>query len=386
MFFAAVLAGCGGGGGDSKPDNSNSSTQTTKQSRAQLKVEDTTLTFDRVGNVVKTKMSNVKGTITYKILSSTPSNVVQVDDSGQLQILRPGIAKVKVIDNSSIYESSEATFTIQVDKGVNNELAANSISLNALDAAGHLLVVRGQKGELRYYVDSGSEHLITVDDNGKVFATGRVGKARVRVHDSGNDYYLARDLLVDVELTSIDADILQFAALSSGYRKGLTLEPARLDKADTKSLSYEIIAMTPDDEVAEILNKETGILLIRNTGQVTVKATATYAEGYAKSEQVATFKVDIGKGTRTPLTVTDISENYQANAPLYPKVKGVLGAYTLKVTSGQDVVQVSENGEALVIKGVGRAEVEVAEKALRNYPSSKATLKVNIERTPNITL
>ena len=110
LFFAAVIAGCGGGGGDSKPDNSNSSTQTTKQSRAQLKVEDTTLAFDGVGHVLNTTMSNVQGTITYQILSSTPSNVVQIDESGQLQILRPGIAKVKATDNSSIYESSEAEF------------------------------------------------------------------------------------------------------------------------------------------------------------------------------------------------------------------------------------------------------------------------------------
>ncbi|MEF1307287.1 hypothetical protein QTO17_36085, partial [Vibrio owensii] len=85
LLLAAVIAGCGGGGGDSKPRNSGSSTQTTKQSRPQLKVEDAILTFDGIGSVANTTMSNVQGTITYQVLSSTPSDVVQIDD-GQIQI------------------------------------------------------------------------------------------------------------------------------------------------------------------------------------------------------------------------------------------------------------------------------------------------------------
>ncbi|CAE6918716.1 hypothetical protein ACOMICROBIO_NCLOACGD_02606 [Vibrio sp. B1ASS3] len=175
LLLAAVIAGCGGGG-DSKPRNSGSSTQTTKQSRPQLKVEDAILTFDGIGSVANTAMSNVQGKITYQILSSTPSDVVQIDD-GQLQILRPGTASIKVTDSSPTYETSEATFTITVDKGTNADLSANDVSLNASETEGRSLVVRGQKGSLSYAVESGSEHLIQVNTDGRVFAIGKSGTA-----------------------------------------------------------------------------------------------------------------------------------------------------------------------------------------------------------------
>lgn len=377
LLLAAVIAGCGGGGGDSKPRNSGSSTQTTKQSRPQLKVEDAILTFDGIGSVANTTMSNVQGTITYQVLSSTPSDVVQIDD-GQLQILRPGTASIKVTDSSPTYETSEATFTITVDKGNNADLAANDVSLNASETEGQPLVVRGQKGSLSYAVESGSEHLIQVNTDGRVFAIGKSGTAKVRVHDSGDDYYQARDLLVNIHLYQVGAEQLQFAPLTGEFREGLTLAPVRLDSTETKSIRYEIINSTPDDKVAEVLNPDTGLLLIHNTGQVTVEATATYSEGFVEQTQTARFNVAIDKGTRQNISASNISASYQALAPLYPQVKGALGDYRFDVVSGQDVLRVSDDGNALLIQGVGRAEVDVIEGDLRNFPSTKARFNIDI--------
>ncbi|MEF1307790.1 cadherin repeat domain-containing protein, partial [Vibrio owensii] len=143
------------------------------------------------------------------------------------------------------------------------DLAANDVSLNASETEGRSLVVRGQKGSLSYAVESGSEHLIQVNTDGRVFAIGKSGTAQVRVHDSGDDYYQARDLLVNIHLYQVGAEQLQFAPLTGEFREGLTLTPVRLDSTETKSIRYEIINSTPDDKVADVLNPDTGLLLIQ---------------------------------------------------------------------------------------------------------------------------
>ncbi|MGR5195053.1 cadherin repeat domain-containing protein [Vibrio rotiferianus] len=386
LFLAAVIAGCGGGGGDSKPNDSTSSSQTTKQARPQLTAEDATFVFNEVGSIVYTNISNVQGTITYQVLSSTPSHVIQVDDFGQLQLLRPGTATIKATDSSTVYESSDVIFTITVDKGINTDLVANELNLNVLSSGGELITVRGQKGDLSFEVVNGSEHLIRVDQDGRVSAISGSGQAQVRVHDSGNDYYQPRDLMVDVHLYQIGAEQLQYASLSRDYREGLTLEPIRLDKVETQGVRYTMINSVPDDEVAEILDPHSGLLLIKNTGQVTIEATATYSEGYIEQQQTAQFNVVINQGVREAVTVSNISENYQANAPLYPQVSKALGDYYFDIVSGQDVVRISDDGSALLIQGVGRSEVDVIEKDLRNFPSTKARMTVDIEQAPHPTI
>ncbi|MBE8569416.1 hypothetical protein, partial [Vibrio sp. OPT46] len=69
-------------------------------------------------------------------------------DSGILQILRPGTATILATDSSSAYESSEARFSVTVERGINTELSVSDLNFNAIESEGKALIVRGQKGEL----------------------------------------------------------------------------------------------------------------------------------------------------------------------------------------------------------------------------------------------
>ncbi|OXD95676.1 hypothetical protein CA163_40005, partial [Vibrio parahaemolyticus] len=71
-----------------------------------------------------------------------------------------------------------------------------------------------------------------------------------------------------------------------------------LDKVETQNITYKILRSEPDNEVAELLNPETGLLLIHNVGQVTVEATATYSDAFLNKQQVAQFVVDVKPGQR----------------------------------------------------------------------------------------
>ncbi|EPZ2378347.1 cadherin repeat domain-containing protein [Vibrio parahaemolyticus] len=381
IFLAALLAGCGGGG-DSKPSNTSSPTSITKQSRPQLIVEDASLQFEGVGTITQTLLSNVRGSVSYQVIDSNPPNVVRVNDSGVFQILRPGTAIIRATDTSSVYESSETTFSVTVERGFNNDLSASDLSLVALDPDGKALTVRGQKGKLTYQVESG-QNLIQVDDNGVVYSLGSAGQASVLISDSGNDLYLPKQVRATVTLYAIGAEQLKFALIEDEYRDGLTLAPSRLDKVETQNITYKILRSEPDNEVAELLNPETGLLLIHNVGQVTVEATATYSDAFLNKQQVAQFVVDVKPGQRQAISVANIAKTYEDGGRIFPQVAHARGDYGYRIINGEDVVAKTTDGEALLIKGVGSAEVEAYEYDLRNYPASKARFNIEIERAPH---
>ncbi|MDW1945119.1 cadherin repeat domain-containing protein, partial [Vibrio sp. Vb0599] len=381
IFLAALLAGCGGGG-DSKPSNTSSPTSITKQSRPQLIVEDASLQFEGVGTITQTLLSNVRGSVSYQVIDSNPPNVVRVNDSGVFQILRPGTAIIRATDTSSVYESSETTFSVTVERGFNNDLSASDLSLVALDPDGKALTVRGQKGKLTYQVESG-QNLIQVDDNGVVYSLGSAGQASVLISDSGNDLYLPKQVRATVTLYAIGAEQLKFALIEDEYRDGLTLAPSRLDKVETQNITYKILRSEPDNEVAELLNPETGLLLIHNVGQVTVEATATYSDAFLNKQQVAQFVVDVKPGQRQAISVANIAKTYEDGGRIFPQVAHARGDYGYRIINGEDVVAKTTDGEALLIKGVGSAEVEAYEYDLRNYPASKTRFNIEIERAPH---
>ncbi|WP_440871286.1 cadherin repeat domain-containing protein [Vibrio diabolicus] len=381
LFLAALLAGCGGGG-DSKTNNTKTPTTITKQSRPQLKAEDTVLKFEGVGTVTEAKLSNVHGSVSYQVIDSNPLNVVKINDSGMLQILRPGTATILATDNSSAYESSEARFSITVERGINTDLSVSDLNFNAIESEGKALTVRGQKGELSYEVESG-HNLIRVDENGSVYSLGSIGQASVLITDSGNELYLPKQVRATVKLHGVASGQLQFALLEEEYREGLTLEPARLDKAQTQSITYKIIRSEPDNKVAELLNPESGVLLVHNVGQLTVEATATYSDAFLDKQQTAQFVVDVKQGQREAISVADVVKTYEEGGRIFPKVTNASGDYELKIISGEDVVAKSVSSEALLIKGVGTAEVEIYEHEMRNYPASKARFNVEVNRAPH---
>ncbi|MGI3020460.1 cadherin repeat domain-containing protein [Vibrio alginolyticus] len=381
LFLAALLAGCGGGG-DSKPNNTKTPTTVTKQNRPQLKVEDTVLKFEGVGTVTEAKLSNVHGSVSYQVIDSNPPNVVKINDSGILQILRPGTATILATDSSSAYESSEARFSVTVERGINTELSVSDLNFNAIESEGKALIVRGQKGELSYEVESG-HNLIRVDENGSVYSLGSVGQASVLITDSGNDFYLPKQVRATVKLHAVAPGQLQFALLEDEYREGLTLEPVRLDKAQTQRISYKIINSVPDSKVAELLDPETGLLLVHNVGQLTVEATATYSDAFLDKQQTAQFFVDVKQGKRQEISAADIVTTYEEGGRIFPKVTNAYGDYELRIIRGEDVVAKTENGEALLIKGVGAAEVEIYEHDMRNYPASKTRFDLEVNRAPH---
>ncbi|MFH4614389.1 cadherin repeat domain-containing protein [Vibrio diabolicus] len=381
LFLAALLAGCGGGG-DSKTNNTKTPTTITKQSRPQLKAEDTVLKFEGVGTVTEAKLSNVHGSVSYQVIDSNPLNVVKINDSGMLQILRPGTATILATDSSSAYESSEARFSITVERGINTDLSVSDLNFNAIESEGKALTVRGQKGELSYEVESG-HNLIRVDQNGSVYSLGSIGQASVLITDSGNELYLPKQVRATVKLHGVASGQLQFALLEDEYREGLTLEPARLDKAQTQSITYKIIRSEPDNKVAELLNPESGVLLVHNVGQLTVEATATYSDAFLDKQQTAQFVVDVKQGQREAISVADVVKTYEEGGRIFPKVTNARGDYSLRIISGTDVIAKSMSSEALLIKGVGTAEVEIYEHEMRNYPASKARFNVEVNRAPH---
>ncbi|POB72004.1 D-tyrosyl-tRNA(Tyr) deacylase, partial [Vibrio vulnificus] len=124
--------------------------------------------------------------------------------------------------------------------------------------------------------------------------------------------YSERSMETDVIVRAVDAESLSFAALSRSYQPGLVLAPKRLDTTPTERIVYQIVKSEPDWEVAEFSQQSQGMLAIKNSGKVTVRATAYYPETYKTAQQTSEYDVTIDKAARQPLSVANMVTEYQA--------------------------------------------------------------------------
>ncbi len=380
LLTANVLVGCGGGGGGS---SAPAVVKPSKQYRAPLESLDLTTTYVQIGEIVQPQLFQVKGDVAFELIDDESAQVVLLDSQGRIKVLKPGVAHVKAIDTSDTFQTSESNFTITIQKGWNDALSISPLYLTTTQTTPSSLTVRGAKGELRYRVLSDSDAIIDLSAQGEVQSRGRPGIARIQVSDLGDEFYSERSMEADVIVRAVDAESLSFAALSRSYQPGLVLAPKRLDTTPTERIVYQIVKSEPDWEVAEFSQQSQGMLAIKNSGKVTVRATAYYPETYKTAQQTSEYDVTIDKAARQPLSADNMVTVYQANARLQPIVSNAKGELQYRLLSGADVLHIDPLANLPVIDGVGLAEVEVTEQNLRNYQVSSARFTIQIDKAPH---
>ncbi|HAS6087899.1 TPA: D-tyrosyl-tRNA(Tyr) deacylase [Vibrio vulnificus] len=380
LLTANVLVGCGGGGGGS---SAPAVVKPSKQYRAPLESLDLTTTYVQSGEIVQPQLFEVKGDVAFELIGEESAQVVLLDSQGRIKVLKPGVAHVKAIDTSDTFQTSESNFTITIQKGWNDALSISPLYLTTTQSTPSSLTVRGAKGELSYRVLSDPNAIIDLSAQGEVQSRGRPGIARIQVIDLGDEFYSERSVEADVIVRAVDADSLSFAALSRAYQPGLVLAPKRLDTTPTERIVYQIVKSEPDWEVAEFSQQNQGMLAIKNSGKVTVQATAYYPETYKTAQQTSEYEVTIDKAARQPLSVANMVTEYQANARLQPVVSNAKGEVQYRLLSGADVLHIDTVANLPVIDGVGQAEVEVTEQNLRNYQASSARFTIQIDKAPH---
>ncbi|EPF7601432.1 D-tyrosyl-tRNA(Tyr) deacylase [Vibrio vulnificus] len=380
LLTANVLVGCGGGGGGS---SAPAVVKPSKQYRAPLESLDLTTTYVQIGQIVQPQLFQVKGDVAFELIDDESAQVVLLDSQGRIKVLKPGVAHVKAIDTSDTFQTSESNFTITIQKGWNDALSISPLYLTTTQTTPSSLTVRGAKGELRYRVLSDPDAIIDLSAQGEVQSRGRPGIARIQVSDLGDEFYSERSMEADVIVRAVDAESLSFAALSRSYQPGLVLAPKRLDTTPTERIVYQIVKSEPDWEVAEFSQQSQGMLAIKNSGKVTVRATAYYPETYKTPQQTSEYDVTIDKAARQPLSVANMVTEYQANARLQPIVSNAKGELQYRLLSGADVLHIDPLANLPVIDGVGLAEVEVTEQNLRNYQVSSTRFTIQIDKAPH---
>lgn len=382
VVLATVLLGSmyGCGGSDGGGSTTSAVVKPTKLPRAPLEALDINNVFTSVGSSIQPNLYQVEGHISLEILHGEDQGVVSLNENGELLAMRPGTAEIRAHDESDTFESSDADFTVIIQKGWNPDLEVNAVYMSTAQNQQATIMVRGAKGDLSYDLVSGSENLITVSDQGVLTTFGKPGVARVTITDSGNDYFTARSTYVDVVIRQVDADTLDFSPLTESFRSGLTLEPNKLDTTPAEYIEYQVISSAPDNEVIEILDTHSGLMRVKNTGRVIVEATAHYSDTFKQETQSDTFTVTVNKGLRKKLESEAVDLPFIADQLFEATLLNQMGPVTYELVSGQAVLNIDVNTGLPKIIGTGDAEVRVSETELRNFQADSTTFDAHISK------
>lgn len=372
IFLVIVLAGCGGG------SSSTPVAAPQKSERVAISVEDIETTYYD-GLELFTSVDNAVGNLHFSLVEGEASDVVSINENtGDLQVINPGLVQIKVSDSSSAFESSEHTFQVFIKKGINQDLSADDLTLSAAPNTTGQLVPRNYKGQVTYELESSLDNLISLDASGTISTQGKIGSEIVIVKDSGNRRYLPAELEVRVTVVAVDPQNVSYAELDVEYQEGLTLDPNRLSGDDDAIHRYYL---TNWSDVLSI-DSESGQMTINKAGAASVTVTSSYPEQYGTIEKTTQFNVNISKNSKNQVRVENQQLEYSENYLISPEAENVKGTITYQILEGDQVLGVTTNNR-LQVMGVGQARIEIYDDGGDSYMPSRHEFTYQINTINN---
>ena len=243
--------------------------------------------------------------------------------------------------------------------------------------------VGGQAGDITYEITQG-EDIASINA-----ATGEVtfkdaGKIKVKATRAGDDTYKPANAEYTVRSFKYPQDEFKFETASPdpiAYEEGKTFTNKAIGGSGEGKITYSIIG---DTECAEI-DANTGVVTIKKTGSITVKAEKAFDAHY--EETTTTYILTIEQGQQDALTFSKLPDDNKLTYKLSEYVDAVAvtggsgeGKIKFSVVEGNDVATVTEDGKINTLKAGTfklRAEKEEDENYLAADPV-EVTLEVTL--------
>ncbi|MCW8327510.1 cadherin repeat domain-containing protein [Photobacterium sp. SDRW27] len=377
-----ILSGCGGGGSGSSESSHTPTAKPGKLQRHALEAEDISTTYyekDHDWQRVNPKLDHRIGTTEFTIIDSEPQGMASINPaSGEITVFKPGTLTVRVTDTSTVYENSEATFTVMVDKGINHSLEAQNkeIAIETSDKA--FITARNNKGKATYTVSDDSRHLLEIDHKTGQLTPLAVGTATVIITDEGNDKFAPATTEAKVTIKAINASTLSFAPLSTSYSPGLLLEPWRVSGDEGAEYRYNIYSNSAPDVLS--IDENTGQMTVKKVGKTVIEVTATYNDHYDRASQTAYFDVTITKGQRMAIEVESQTFPYVPGKIIQPNVSHLIGKPRFELVNEGDVVTIDKTSGYPKIIGVGSVSINAIDDSNPNYYPSNYRFSLIVEK------
>ncbi|UTV28557.1 hypothetical protein [Photobacterium atrarenae] len=364
-----ILAGCGGGGSSSSDPAPVAPTKPSKQPRHILEAADIRAAFSE-DLIIHPEVSYLQGELQLALVDSQPEDIAQVTRTGDgIQVFAPGNITIRATDTSTVFENSEVTFSIDVDKGINHLLQAQDLSISFANRSAPTLQAMNYKGTVSYQVADESQHLLAIDaQTGEITPLG-VGVATVIISDTGNDLYAPATTTSTVTITPSAPGSLSFAPLNVPYSPNRFITPWRVNGDDFATYRYQLNAQSAPDVIR--VDQQTGLIEVLGVGEASVDMTATYSSGYRPASRSASFTVTITEGERLALEIESQTFSFVPDKIITPNVRHAISQPTYSVESGDGVMKIDPVSGLPQMVGTGMAQLRAVDHANSNYPASE---------------
>lgn len=325
------------------------------------------------------------GEITYAITKG--EDVAAIDEDGVLTILKHGevtVTATKAEDET--YAEAKAVYTLVINGWQQEELVFDIAEPDALayerEGMTYTNAVTGGSGTgaLTYSITEGKD-IAQIDENGTLTIKGK-GVIVVVAEKAADDVYekaTAAYTLVVAEPQ--DAFRFDDPKPMIVYSEGGTFQQIPVGGSGEGKISYNI---NPEDWAVAKIDTATGVLTIKKSGTVVVKAVKAADGKYAASK--ATYTLTIEKADQTgfkfPQETVELVYNSNENKFKLEAAGGedTNGEITYEIVSGNAVAKLADEGNELHILKGGQVVVRATKKGNDCYNDATAELTLNIDR------
>ncbi len=328
-------------------------------------------------NIGAELIPNNAGTLIY---ATTDSNIVAVDENGNIHALKVGTANITInFIGDDKFNASNATVKIIVSQ-IPTEIIADetTVTLNLTEnTTANVSLNPVEAGSLTY--TSGNESVATVDENGLIIAKG-VGSTTITVSYAGNENYTAADdVVITVNVVTVATEITVNSTEISLYVDDTVNINATLNYPEAGDLIYT----SSDDNVVTV--DSTGKLIAIGEGEANITIKFEADGKYLASNK--TVKVVVSKiPTNISVDKDSLAINLTDSAAIIAGLNPVDAGSLTYTSSNSSVVTVDDNGVITTV-GEGEANITVAFGGNDKYLASNKTVKVVVSKVAtNITV
>lgn len=326
------------------------------------------LLMDETDNLNATLNPDV-GQLNY---TSNDSNVVTVDDSGNIVAVGLGKASITITyDGNDRYAPANKTVLVEI---VGSKVHTNIIANETIDVyVGNSTNIGAAinpisalvNGKLIYSVEN--PEIIEIDENGNVKGL-KVGNTTVTISYNENSRFLSNSTIVKVNVLIIPSEIDAADSISLNLS-----ESTNIDAKLIKPVEGQLIYSSSDLEIVSV--DENGVITAHKVGNATITVTYLGNENYTASSKTVKVRVT---AVPTAIEVNDyaevnLTEKYRINAKLTPYAKGKLNY----ASTDTGIATVDENGIITGV-GVGEAYIIVSFEGEGKYLPNSIRVHVNV--------
>lgn len=311
------------------------------------------------------------------VYSSNDTDVITVDDEGNIKTVKPGIATITVsYAGQGKYRSSNKTLTVNVARAPTSIEIDDTIKME-IGILSELKPVLNPKFAGNLMFTTNDTDIIEISGNGKIFSLSS-GTATVKVSFEGNEYYLPSNATVKIVIGARETEIDVNDSVVIGFSESMDLGAVLRTSLSGHTLDYKIHFVSSNPDVVTVYDN--GTITANKIGNAVITITFDGERLYKPSN--ATVNVEVTTKTTT-VKVDSTSKTLRVDDT--DSIKAVLihgpEIHNLNYVSDHpEIVMVNPFTGEITARSQGKAKITVSYAGDDEYHASSATVDVTVSK------